>query len=258
MRTALVALLVSLMASAALAQALPDVVRLNDGSFVRGTIVERVEGDHVVIQTATGELRSIPLATVQYAGPDSVMTAVPAPPTTPPQGYAPPPPAALPTIHLTFETDDEDVMTHRLVGSAIAGGWGRRGFVRVDAFEPLCLAPCEIDVPPGTYQFGLSQGASGNAQRASIVYPLSTDTHFVAEFSSRGVERAIGWTVFSLSAVACVVTVLVPIFVSDFSESTLFTSLGVGLGTLVVGMAVGFPLIFLNDHAEVRIAGAAV
>lgn len=252
MRTALLALIVSLLASSALAQALPDVVRLNDGSFVRGTIVERVEGDHVVIQTATGELRTIPLASVQYAGPDSVMTAVPA---APPQAYAPPPPAALPTIHLTFDSEDEDVMTHRLVGSAIAGGWGRRGFVRVDAFEPLCLAPCEIDVPPGTYQFGLSQGASGNAQRAGIVYPLTTDTHFVAEFSSRGVERAIGWTVFSLSAVACVVIVLVPLFVSDYSENTLFTTLGVGLGTLVGGMAVGFPLIFLNDHAEVRIAG---
>lgn len=47
----------------AVAQRAPasEIVELRDGSFVRGVIVERVEGSHLVVQTVTGELRRIPL-----------------------------------------------------------------------------------------------------------------------------------------------------------------------------------------------------
>ena len=67
-----------------------DVVRTSDGSFVRGTIVERVEGSHVTVQTVGGELRRFDLREVTYAGPDQMQVQA----QTPMQAPTPGAPAA--------------------------------------------------------------------------------------------------------------------------------------------------------------------
>jgi hypothetical protein len=55
-------------ASGADAARLPDIIRSKDGSLFRGTIVEMVVNDYVVIVTLTGESRRFALADVSYAG----------------------------------------------------------------------------------------------------------------------------------------------------------------------------------------------
>lgn len=243
--------------SLAAAQGAPDIVRLRDGSFVRGTIVERTEGVQVSIQTVTGDVRTFPMADVTYAGPDQ--SQVPAPPQY--QGAypsQPPPPMPAPgTVQLTFTGTAPGLMAQRLTGTATASVWTGRGvgFARVDAFEPLCLAPCQIAVQPGTYQFGISQG-EGNAVRArGGPFTVTSDMAFELDFESRDGLRVLGWLTFTLSAVASAVIILVPLMVNDYSDTALYTSLGVSLGVLAVGTAVGLPFIFLNDHSEVRVAG---
>ena len=63
-----------------------DTVYLNDGGFVRGTVVENRPNDRVVIKTLTGELRSIPWADIKKL--ELAGAAQPAPPPAIP----PPPP----------------------------------------------------------------------------------------------------------------------------------------------------------------------
>jgi hypothetical protein len=80
-------------------------VVLVDGSEVVGELVEKVPGDHLTIQLATGEVRTIPWSSIRSTSP------VTAPTTSPP----PPPPPAIDTSPLsvapTFGTfaDKNDV-----------------------------------------------------------------------------------------------------------------------------------------------------
>jgi hypothetical protein len=46
----------------------PDVVRLKDGSFFRGTILELVADDHVVLRLSSGETKRFAMDDVKYAG----------------------------------------------------------------------------------------------------------------------------------------------------------------------------------------------
>lgn len=46
-----------------------DVVRLRNGGVLRGTIAELIPGDRVVIVTAAGDRRELPMSEVTYAGP---------------------------------------------------------------------------------------------------------------------------------------------------------------------------------------------
>lgn len=64
----------------------PDLVRMHDGSFVRGTIVESTS-ERVVIQLATGEVRTLERSTVaEVRSSDSPATTAPTAPTAPTTG----------------------------------------------------------------------------------------------------------------------------------------------------------------------------
>jgi hypothetical protein len=65
-------------------------VVLVDGSEVQGELVEKVPGDHLTIQLATGEVRTIPWASIQSTNP---VEPTPAPTTPPPP--PPPPPTVM-------------------------------------------------------------------------------------------------------------------------------------------------------------------
>src|SRR4051794_21414836 len=51
----------------------PDVVKLKDGSLLRGTIVELKAKEFVQIQLLTGEVRRLGMDQVEYAGPANGM-----------------------------------------------------------------------------------------------------------------------------------------------------------------------------------------
>ncbi|MEZ4220903.1 MAG: hypothetical protein R3B13_08235 [Polyangiaceae bacterium] len=159
------------------AAAAPDVVMLNDGGMVRGTISELAPGKQVVIVTVTGETRTYAMADVKYAGPaaNAPGTAPPAPAPTPP----PTPPVAAPakehsasggmgtgavrpfaTVHgpearLHFE-GEPGVIIHRRSHSAAASGPGGEAYAV--GFDEICSVPCDVSLPAGTYAFAASKG----------------------------------------------------------------------------------------------------
>lgn len=61
-----------------------DVVRLKNGSLLRGTISEMLAGESVTIVTVTGKTREFAMSEVEYAGPANrdPAAAAPAPPST--------------------------------------------------------------------------------------------------------------------------------------------------------------------------------
>ncbi|MEO1228177.1 MAG: hypothetical protein AAFZ18_04660 [Myxococcota bacterium] len=236
----------SSLAEARAAEGAPDVVRLKDGSFVRGTIVEQVVGSHVVVQTVTGEIRTIPSERVVAAGPVEL------------EGKIQREPGSTRTrsggVNLRFEAPAEQKLTaHRLAGSSVGTVWtyGGVGVARVDSFNPLCMAPCSVEIPKGTYQFGISE-RSGNAQRArGGPFNFTEDETLRLEFASRRGARITGWVVFGASAVAALAIIASPLFADDITEEDIWVPAGIGLGTLGAGIAVGLPLMLLRDHAEV-------
>jgi hypothetical protein len=64
-----IALAQSAPGEARVAPAAPDAVKLKNGGLLRGTISELIPGKSVVLITATGEVRTIPMEEVEYAGP---------------------------------------------------------------------------------------------------------------------------------------------------------------------------------------------
>src|SRR5689334_10616230 len=70
----------------------PDLVRTKDGGMLRGTIVEKVPNDHVEIQLANGQTRTVKMSEVEYAGPANESAPAPVPPPPPPALPVPVPP----------------------------------------------------------------------------------------------------------------------------------------------------------------------
>ena len=180
----------------AAAQAPPDVVELRNGGMVRGTLVENIPGDHVTIQIATGELRTFPSAEVLRVGPAPVapvMTPVVVEPGYPTGVAVPAPPA--PMINVRVVGTSEELSLHRLTGTASVSVWTGRGVgtAAIDQFAIICGAPCDQQLPAGTYTLGVSQG-NGMARRADhSIFHLDHDATLELEYESREGVRIGGW-----------------------------------------------------------------
>lgn len=245
MRAVLVSLLLVLACPALTHAQADDIVELRGGSFVRGTIVERIEGSHVVVQTPNGELRRFELAQVTYAGPVERRTrrsdgspasalaspmepprSLPSPPRTAPRTRSPstptPPesewygrdeawpidpapqaraeaPRGRGELEVRVRSRDHrpNLVLHAMVTSATgswnAGGgpFAAGGRLQLDAFRPLCVSPCTIDLQRGAYVFGISRG-EGPTLRVRGVHQLSSDVDLELEYVDHGVERVLG------------------------------------------------------------------
>lgn len=141
-------------------QAPPDLVVTIDGGMVRGTIVESVPNDRVVIVTVTGETRTIPWGLVRYAG----LAASYVPPASPSAALATsPPPAATPSVprpaeaEVRIETEEEGtgvyLQTLAAASHATSGFASARGTAR--GYDLLCIAPCTTTLRLGRHRIGL-------------------------------------------------------------------------------------------------------
>lgn len=243
--------------------ALPDIVQLRDGSYVRGTIVERVEGQYVTIQLAGGDLRQFPFSEVTYAG--AAADEVPQPPaqtlsaqpalTGPTQAVPTPQPGSV-QLQVVPARADQRFTLHVLTGSATATVWtgGGVGFARVDSFAPVCTAPCSTNLPPGSYFFGVSQG-DGEARRAPGG-PFTVDRNMLTaeiEYESREGFRIAGWLWLGIGAVAGLTIMLIPLFGNDYDNYEVPLIVG---ASIAVGSSLGsLPLLLFNDAARVRFDG---
>jgi hypothetical protein len=233
----------------------PDVVELRDGSFLRGTIVERIEGQYVVLQLVTGEVRRYEMATVVYAGPASARPGevqVPPPPQTQLIMAAPAQPRGVP-VTIVPARSDARLTAHRLPGTATAAVWTGRGVgtLHIDSFAPLCTAPCEGELEPGSYYFGVSEN-DGNAQRAGGgPYTITGPTTLEIDYDNRTGLRVAGWITWIAGILGGTLLMTIPLLGSGNLEAGPLIG---GAVVFTVGLAVGLPLAFLNDSPQVRVS----
>jgi hypothetical protein len=289
-----------------------DIVELRGGSFVRGTIVERIEGSHVVVQTASGELRRFDLDQVIYAGPverrtrrsdgspASALGSPIAPPVAPPvaREIAPPivPPSAprrarrrpppssewfgrddawpldgAPPLHppsarseaprargeIEVRVRSRDrrpgLVLHAMVTSSTAtwggGPFAPDGTIRIDAFRPLCVSPCTVDLHRGAYVFGVSRGESPTL-RVRGVHQLSSDLDVEIEYVDHGVERVLGVLTLIAGVAGGAALAVFPALEgwSDPAPMVITGAVIAGL-SLIIGVA----LVAAGDGVELRV-----
>jgi hypothetical protein len=134
-------------------------VKLKNGNLVRGELVERVNGDKVVLKLATGEVRTLAWADVEApeqvgAAPPAAAPAAPPAPTPPPATNARPAAKPAPPVSagVTVTLESNTPQTHLSVfeGSSTGTATSMRGSVSVDAqhFRYVCAAPCTKEVDP--------------------------------------------------------------------------------------------------------------
>lgn len=214
----------------------PDIVRLRNGSFLRGTIVERTD-EVLVIMLPTGEVRTYPVAEL------ALVTR--APPAVVPAARGP---RAL--LHVSSDRDDPVLSLHRYVGSAsrmvaLSGGTSS---VALEQFELLCTAPCDTDIPVGTHQLGVGHGTS--VQRAGQPMRLDGHMHLHIDYEDRTPYRVIGWTTVGVGGLGGAAMLLSSFVIGDRTDLVM---LGVGAVICGASLIIGMSLAMLMDHAELQV-----
>ncbi|MFO0682902.1 MAG: hypothetical protein U0234_12655 [Sandaracinus sp.] len=261
-------LLVLSSASIAYAQAGTDVVRLVDGSYYRGTIVESTP-EHVVLTTLTGEVREFARDQVESEGAATASDTAPTtitPPLASRIASSPEPSEA--TTHLHARADSDDLSLHRLNGTATVTVPTGRGFgqATVDQFAVVCNLPCDVDIASGTYQLGISRGTGTASRRGRPIELRPGDFLLDVHFEDREGLRIAGWITFIGSAVAALGLVFGALAVKGDSHYNRVTGSSdqdpinvpmaiTGAVIFVLGAAIGMPLAFLNDVAELSSEG---
>lgn len=227
----------------------PDVVRLHDGTFLRATIVER-SPTQLVVMLPTGETRTYSVDQVAFAGPDDA-------PRDAAAEESPAPPVAPEIAHLRVFSDQQDLSLQRLVGSTtvtVATTDGGVGSARVDQFSVICNAPCDVDIPRGTYQLGVAQG-TGGAVRAGSPMDLREDTALRLRYDDRTGLRVAGWLSFGVGMGTGAALLLASVFAG--SNYDLDVPMAVTGGVIAgLGLIAWAVLAFMFDVAEVERIGA--
>ena len=145
-----------------------DLVRLRDGSMIRGTISELTVGGDVVVLTLTGETRRVAMSDVEYAGPASGAAAEGAHPSAERAPKGAPPVMGAPAatdgaqaggqVPVKVVASEKDVTVHVRSGSSRGLIYGPYGAARLDIedYQPLCVAPCRASLPRGTQTLAAS------------------------------------------------------------------------------------------------------
>lgn len=237
-----------------------DVVRLRDGTFVRGTLIER-SATQVVILLPSGESRTYLIDAVEFAGPE-LPGSVPSVPVTALAG--PPPVSGPPVARLHVQADQSALSLQRLQGTdTVTVFTGRSvGTAYIDQFSVLCNAPCDIEIPEGTYQLGIAQGED-RAVRAGAPTFLGGDMTLKLNYNDHTGTRVAGWLTLILgNLVGGAMMVLAPSagsadcsFSTGICDSTL--SMPLLIGGAVIATVASIASIFLigtRDSASVEAA----
>jgi hypothetical protein len=238
----------------------PDVIRTKDGGLLRGTIVESIPGEKVVILLPTGELREVPMDQVDHAGPlgdaPPAWTPPPTPPTAPDPSAAPsafppapsPPAPASPDVTLGAPaslvlTADEPGITYFLYHGSTSRPIGGNVILTLHSFDRLCTAPCRMNLKPGNYRLALAlPDRDPTPARRSIDITPSTRGLHGSYTSLRGV-RIGGWMLLVGGAAMGMGGAL--LIVSD--PSTSYVLMGVGGGVMLIGLI----MALLKDRARI-------
>lgn len=150
-----------------------DEVELVNGGFVRGTVIEAIPNERVVIVDGSGTRREIPWEQVAQVRRDKYAAAATPTPEPAPVPATPEVGLGRPRVHLVL-SGTKQVNLYEVNDEIVASGYG--GSVYGMNFRSVCAAPCDrvVDGTRGQ-DFFLSQG-SGTVWTASRRFGLSDRT----------------------------------------------------------------------------------
>jgi hypothetical protein len=222
-------------------------VRLKDGSVFRGTLTERVPGDHVDLLVPSGQTRRFPMGEVTYAGPAEG------------GGAGPPPPAGV-DVHVT--SDQTDVQLLLRVGQSEATAWTFRGAIGIEGrnYAIVCTAPCDTQLPGGLQRLALSQHG-GSSVEADDPIDLRSSSSLFVHYDSHAAIRVVGYVVAAASAITGIVLIVTSF---DFSctqaqenagqcSAVTTSQLIAGLAVAVGGGIVGGILAGIGDGVTIQV-----
>ncbi len=248
--------------SESLAETLPDIVRLDDGGVVQGTIEVRRPGELVRIRLPNGEIRQYPMSRVRYAGPwteEPPGAARAATTTSEPPGAAGHADTRLDDTHLNgtrlrearladarFTAEGNRSLTLYRVRPAL-------GYVPISArFERLCTAPCDVALEAGLQPLALAADTGPPVPLAQLTHVPNEGTLRGSYHSNHG-WRTAGWLLVAASSLAGA-GLLVGGFLSEGSNEPDSTTLYIAAGaTLAVGFGVGFVMTGTGDEVSIRV-----
>lgn len=224
-------------------------MRTHDGGLLRGTLIESVPGERARIRLSTGEVRVVPWAQVEYAGPDSRPGPLPPPPAT----DSPPSRAVygVPPLTLRLVGAPSAVSFHEITeshGTVVLPGIlsGERTY----DFRRLCQAPCEIPIEPGSHRFALSLGRGEEVLAPALdIWRSGTLT---GTYLDRSGFRIAGWTLIIGAPLAAVgLATLAASLPEGAREATIGLAVTAGL-SMLVGEILGLIFALQPDGAMVR------
>ena len=184
----------------------PDIVYKKDGTFFRGTVVERDPKGSVTLQLATGKTIIIPMIDVEYAGPAESAPGrkdakandgndeSKSPDAKAPEGEAN---AAASHIraHVTGSRPGLRLHVEAARAQAFAVVGNQVAAFTTSMFLPVCDMPCDVPADPGSYRLGVSKGEDGAVVDAGLVNIPNSDVQLDTKYSSRAWVRGLGWVV---------------------------------------------------------------
>lgn len=264
LQLSLVALLCAPSFAASAQVAPPDVVRTTDGGIYRGTILEFVPGDHLVLLLPSGERRT-------FAGTEIATTESTTPPAPPAQathtgvvandssasGYSNRPsyPASQGrSVRLRVESATPGTTLLRQSGMGVGVVGNQTAYVM--QFERMCTAPCDVEIDRGNHQF-VVEDQDGRQRAVPSRTMVESDGTLSIGMESRRKQRIRRWI-----ATLALYTLSIPFIVrgtsgnncvdeyySDYCEAN-WRLLGPGLGIMGVGYGMMFGAIFTRDRGQ--------
>jgi hypothetical protein len=234
------------------------VVTLKKGTIFRGTLVELVAGDHLTLQTPTGETKRFANADVASVHSDTPSTPVEAPVVQPPGA----PQANGTKVHFEAKNDETDLFVQTgaaMVGPAGVGGTGRT----VKEFEHVCGAPCDASLTAGKHRLALAYRDRDPVQTGEVT--LEGPVTLKGSYDDKRGLRTAGWIVFGVGIGAGASLVAGSLAGSSENCSKQWLTgfctgssphaalLGAGLATIAVGTVVGLVMVMLHDHAHIEV-----
>lgn len=229
------ALVVSVaLASPALAADGRVVVELRNGSTVRGDLVEKVPGRKVVVQLATGEVRTLEwdaIAKIDDA------PAAPAPAAGPPAPGAP----AADGVVVHLDADNPQATLQRRAGTASFVIATSRGTATAqgESWEDVCVTPCDTRIAKNQ-----TVRVAGDGVTPSSNFVLARDAKLDAKTGNLGVRTGGVW--LASLGIAAAVTGGVMLLVQSnvpsngheiFSPGLMYGLIGGGLVATGAGIA---------------------
>lgn len=259
----------------------PDLVILKSGGILRGTISELDPNGRVVIVLVTGDVRTIEMDQVEYAGPASKA----------------PEPGSKKDRERTVTEIEEALLEGDYEEEDQEGGTSERGktgrasidtstaaevrfvsekpglkvhvhvgssevtvhlrSVTVESYETLCVTPCTVHLRPGSYRFGISKDGADPTGADDFVEVVNGSTVEVEHRSHAG-TRAAGWLTMiggALAGGAMLIMASNKCDVADENCESYDTALaGAGIVILSVGAVIGYVLINKKDEAGAHVA----